>query len=206
MKKLILPLLTLIFFAVSSPINIYAASLFVSRSSNFATDDLNFNGGEKVYIRVESDGSGSSQKILNIRDNEYNLVSSVGLLKAGNIFSASFNAPNSQGYFSLEVVVEGDGESSKSVKTIKVGNPGSANVRVNVNSSVKGTKISSSTKSDNQNGNEQSKDSKDDVDSASPTPVVYSSQDNSAYKAKPVKSNWFFTIINNVFSFLWPFK
>ncbi len=131
----------IVFTAIFTP-HVYAASLDVSKNANFSTDDLNFGGGEKVYVRVESDGSGSSQKTLNIRDNKYNLVSSVDLSKSGNTFSASFDAPNTQGYFSLEAVIEGEGASSKSVKTIKVGSLGSANIKVSVNSSVKGTNVS----------------------------------------------------------------
>lgn len=199
MKKIILPLLTLIFFAVLAP-SVRAASLDVSRSSNFSSEDLNFSGGDRVYIRVESDGSGSGQKILNIRDNAYNVVSNVALSKSGNIFSASFNAPSTQGYFSLEAVIEGDGKVSKSVKTIKVGSPGSANVKVNVNSSVKGTKSTNETNED------LGQTEKDQAGTISPTPEVYSSQSGLTDEVKPAKSNWFFKFFTNIFSFFWPFK
>ena len=140
MKKIILPLFVIAAMAIIAPA-VFASNLKISKNADFSSSDLNFSGGEKIYVMVESDGSGSSQKVLNIRDNQYNLISSVELKKSGNQFTASFKAPDSQGYFSLEAVVEGDGNSSKSVKTIKVGSPTSANVRVNVKSSVKGEKI-----------------------------------------------------------------
>lgn len=209
MKKILLPLITLIFFAVCTS-SVRAASLEVSRNSNFSSEDLNFNSGDRVYIRVESDGSGNSQKVLNIRDNQYNLVSSVDLAKSGNQFSASFNAPNNQGYFSLEVVIEGDGKSSKSVKTIKVGSPDSANVKVNVNSSVKGTKSANWTNGSNES-NETNKEifeeeNKQVNSTVSPTPEVYGSQSDSTDQVKPAKGNWFFKFFTNIFSFFWPFK
>lgn len=206
MKKIILPFITIAFLAIFAS-RAYAASLNVSKNANFSSDDLNFNSGDRVYIRVESDGLGSSQRILNIRDNAYNIVSSVDLSKSGNIFSASFNAPNNQGYFSLEAVIEGDGESSKSVKTIKVGSPSRTNVQVNVHSSVKGTKTTNTTNSANsQSSSEEPKNQQDLGSTVSPTPQVYSSQSSSADQVKPVKSNWFFTIFKNIFSFFWPFK
>lgn len=186
---------------------INAASLDVSKNANFSSSDLNFDSGDRVYIRVESDGSGSSQKVLNIRDNQYNLVSSINLSKSGNQFTASFNVPSDQGYFSLEAVIEGDGASSKSVKAIKVGNPSSANVKVNVKSSVKGTKTTTTTSNPNsQSSSEGLKNQEGQGNTVSPTPEVFYSQSNSDEQEKPAKSNWFFTFFKNFFSFLWPFK
>lgn len=201
--KILLPLLTLIFFAVYSP-SVRAAFMEVSKSSNFSSADLNFSGEDRVYVRVVSDGSGSGQKILNIRDNTYNIVSSVDLSKSGNMFSASFNAPSAQGYFSLEAVIEGDGKVSKSVKTIKVGSPSSANVKVSVNSSVKGEKSTNTSQSQSEESGEQKNQKQED--SVSPTPEVYSSQSVLTDEVKPTKSNWFFKFFTNIFSFFWPFK
>ncbi len=201
MKKF-LPLIIIVILAIFVP-SAFAASLEVSRNANFSSEDLNFNGGEKVYIRLDSDVSGSSQKVLNIRDNQYNLVSSVDLLKSGNQFTASFSVPNSQGYFSLEAVIEGDGDSSKSVKTIKVGNPSSASIKVNVNSSVKGEKSTNWTNGSNEGLGQTEEDQAGIV---SPTPEVYKSNNNSADIEKPQKSFWLFTLFKNIFSFFWPFK
>ncbi len=205
MKKIVLPFLVIIILTVLAPA-VFASSLKVSKSADFSSDDLNFIGGEKVYVRVESDGSGSSQKTLNIRDNQYNLISGVDLSKSGNTFSASFNAPNTEGYFSLEAVISGDGASSKSVKTIKVGSPGSANIKVNVNSSVKGTNVSKVSEVSNVSKVDEETGKDDQANSVSPSPEVYGSQSDSNDQDKPVKSNWFFAFFKNIFSFLWPFN
>ena len=202
MKKILLPLIIIIILAIFAPV-INATSLEVSKNANFSTSDLNFGSGDGIFVRVVSNGSGSGQKVLNISDNQYNLVSSVNLSKSANTFSASFNAPDNQGYFSLEAVIEGDGASSKSVKTIKVGNPSSANIKVNVNSNVKGTKSTNWTNESNEEIFEE--ENKQVNSTVSPTPEVYSSQSNLTDEVKPAKNNWFFMIFKNIFSFLWPF-
>lgn len=208
MKKIILPLLIIIILAIISP-DVFASSLNVSKNASFSSSDLNFGGGEKIYVKVDSDGSGSSQKVLNIRDNQYNLIGNYDLAKSGNQFTASFNAPNNQGYFSLEAVIEGDGASSKSVKTIRVGGSGSANVKVNVNSNVKGTKstyMTNGTSGADRTNGERMEEGSERANSVSPTPEVFTGDDNSAGTEKQKERFWLFTFFGNIFSFFWPFK
>lgn len=149
MKKFILPILLLVFPIIFASV-VMAATLEVSRSASFASSDLNFSGGETVYVRTNADSDGSKSHVLNIRDNNYTIVESVNLAKSDSSYSAGFAVPSNEGYYSLEAKIEGNGSSAVSVKTIKVGSPTNANVKVNVNSSVKGTK--SSDKSDNSEG------------------------------------------------------
>ena len=50
-------------------------------------------------------------------------------------------APYDQWYYSLEAIVKNNDSNTTSVKTIKVGNPTNANVRVNVKSSESGSEV-----------------------------------------------------------------
>ncbi|MEK7581477.1 MAG: hypothetical protein AAB512_04280 [Patescibacteria group bacterium] len=206
MQKKLLPIILIILPLVFFVPVVFASSLQVSKSSGFSSSDTNFNAGEKVYTRTASDSSGNGKKVLNIRDNQYNLIRSVDLVQAGNNFSANFDAPSSEGYYSLEAVIEGEGASSKSVKTIKVGGPSGANIKVNVNSNVKGTSVSNVSDVPKVSKAESDNDKDVQANTVSPAPEVYSSQSSLTGEIKPAKSNWFFKFFTNIFSFFWPFK
>ena len=210
MQKKLLPILLIILTLAFFGSPALASSLEVSKSSGFSSSDTNFDAGEKVYTRTASDSSGSGKKILNIRDNQYNLIKSVDLVQSGNNFSANFDAPSGEGYYSLEAVIEGDGASSKSVKTIKVGSPSGANIKVNVNSNVKGTSVSNVSKvSEGSNvSNEEPDQVKGDQASAvSPIPEVFGVNDegDSNLGDKKTSFSWVFSVIGAVWSFVWPF-
>lgn len=152
--KTILPILALLFFAIF-PGNVFAASLELSKNSDFSQTTINFSAGETIHARVVTNNAGEGQKVLNIRDNQYNFLSSVALAKSGNTFSASFSAPSSEGYYSLEAKITSNGSVVNSVKTIKVGSPNGANVKVHVNSKVQGESVSSNQQ-DSSNEDKQS--------------------------------------------------
>lgn len=143
------PLLPLLIFLLSTILvpAVLAKGMDVSKSSNFSSADLNFSVGETVYVRVNTDKEGSSH-ILNIKDNGYSTINSVDLSKSGSTYTASFGAPSEEGYYSLEAKIEGAGVSVTSVKTIKVGSPSEANIKVKVESEVKGEKSTGSIEED----------------------------------------------------------
>lgn len=200
MKKLLLPAIIL-FVTLILPIDIFASSLEVSKSTTFSGTDTNFAGGETVYVRVKTDKAGSSS-VLNVRDNNYSTINTINLSRSGDSYSASFSTPSAEGYYSLEAKIEGDGMNVTSVKTIKVGNPNSANIKVNVNSSVKGTKsVSQSRSVESQESQSQSKESEgiektNDVE-------VFSAQEEPNIDIEEHKDSGFFGMIFGVFEGAW---
>ena len=117
------------------------SNLEISTTSSFSALSTNFSGGQTIFVRLASGLPSLSESKLNVRDNEYNLVNSFNFQKEGSYFSAVVAAPYDQGYYSLEAIVKNNDSNTTSVKTIKVGNPTNANVRVNVKSSESGSEV-----------------------------------------------------------------
>ena len=146
--KLLLPLISLIiFFSSLAPRALADSNLEVSDKSDFATSVRDFRGGQTIHVRINAGAvSPSASSKLNLRDNGYNLLNSFSLSRDGSYFSTVIPAPYSPGYYSLEATIVGNGSNVTSVKTIKVGSPNEANIKVNVNNKVQGESISSSNK------------------------------------------------------------
>mgnify|MGYP001580253769 CR=1 FL=1 len=204
MKK-ILPYFFIIFplfFATST----FAASLEIAKDSGFSQKTDKFLQGETIYARVGTDNEGVSGHTLNLRDNEYNLITSYNLNRSGDYFNVNFAAPNADGYYSLETVIKSEGSNVTSVKTIKVGNSTSASVKVNVNNNVKGTK---NTKVSEVSNVSEANDSKKDVSQSQNEQgeiEVYKSEDKAEVQSE---QKGIFSKIGDFFSatvdFLWPF-
>lgn len=211
MKRL-LPFLIPLLVLLLLPFVAFAASLEVSKSSSFSTSDLNFSAGETVYVRVKTDTNGATH-VLNVKDNSYSNISSVNLSKNGDSYNASFAAPSGEGYYSLEAKIEGDGASITSVKTIKVGSPSGANIKVNVNSSVKGTSSSQSRSGESKrmedgSQNSESLDKSDESEDRDVSEQDKSDEDEvfrSEESQVEDKPNWIWATVKGVFSWLWPF-
>jgi len=138
MKKYFLPLLILM-FAILTPTTVSANSnLEISNTADFSNSSLDFNGGQTIFARIQSSAAGSKRSQLNLRDNQYNLINSFKLQRDGNYYTVVLAAPYESGYYSLEAQIESESSSSTSVRTIKVGNPSSAKVNVNVNNQKNG--------------------------------------------------------------------
>lgn len=209
MRK-ILPILFLLILVI--PKNVLASELAVSKSSSFSSSDLNFNAGQTVYVRLNTDSSGANQA-LNLRDNNYNLIASYSLSKNGNNYTGSFGAPGSDGYYSVEAHIWGSGSDVTSVKTIKVGSANGGSVNVHVNSNVNGSSSTSQSQSgksksegtDESGGSNGSDDKTSPMPSASPaaspTPQVYGEKT----EVKPTGSfSWFWMVVKTAVFFMWP--
>src|SRR3990167_7149997 len=129
-------LFALVFFA---SIQAGDTRLEVASDSNFSSQTINFSAGQTVYVRVTANNDGTDKRQLNLRNNQYNLIQSYNLNKEGFKYTASLPAPASEGYYSLEAQIVSAGSNNTSVKTIKVGDPQNANVKVSVNESSSGT-------------------------------------------------------------------
>lgn len=204
--KYILPAVILFFVL---PSTVFASNLWVSDKSDFSSDVRNFSSGQTVYVRVETDNLGDSQKVLNVRDNDYKLLTSYTLSKSGNTFSANFPAPSGEGYYSLEAKIESNGQNATSVKTIKVGSFPGANVKVNVSNKVEGRSTSSkqaqgSSVEDKGNEGDEGSSNAQESPQVSPSPEADGNQDE---QRGETKSFWdsFRHFLAGVLDFVLPF-
>src|SRR3989344_3679242 len=131
-------------------------NLEVASDSNFSSQTTNFSAGQTIYVRVNANNEGTDKHQLNLRDNQYNLIQSYNLNKEGSKFTASLTAPSSEGYYSLEAQITSSGSNNTSVKTIKVGQPQNANVKVSVKENSSG--VSKSTEEEVLGTNDEDED------------------------------------------------
>ena len=189
-------LFALVFFA---SVQAGDTGLEVATDSNFSSQTTNFSAGQTIYVRVSADNEGTDKRQLNLRDNQYSLIKSYALNKDGSKFTASLSAPSAEGYYSLESQIISAGSNNTSVKTIKVGQPQNANVKVSVKENSEGTSQSTGSKV------EGSKD-EDQIEETSPSPD--SSPQIEVFQQQPQESGFWTPVFNftlKIADFLWPF-
>lgn len=201
MKKYILPLL-LTMFVIVAPITVsQASSLEVSNTADFSSSSLDFAAGQTIFVRVQT-SLPSDKSVLNLRDNKYNLLNTFKFARDGNYYSAVIPAPYQVGYYSLEAQIESESSSATSVKTIKVGNPSSANVSVHVNNKTGGQSLRVL--------GETESDKVDSVDKSTPSPSPEASGVDAAHSSNSESTNGgLFSVVAVIFKevidFFWPF-
>ena len=176
-------------------------SLEVASDSNFSSQTINFSAGQTIYVRVNANNEGTDKHQLNLRDNQYNLIQSYNLNKEGSKFTTSLAAPSSEGYYSLEAQITSSGSNNTSVKTIKVGQPQNANVKVSVNESSSG--VSKSTEEEVLGTNDEDQDQ-----SPALSPSPESSPQTEVYQEEPREDSFWTPVFNvclKIADFLWPF-
>lgn len=192
-------LISALLFLLTPTTVIAGSKLIVSPDPNFSSSSTNFNAGQSVYVKLESDAPADGIHQLNLRDNSYNLIQSYNLNKNQNNFTASLAAPSAQGYYSLEAVIESSGRSIKSVKTIKVGSPQNANIKVNVKTENGNSETSLNSIADSQSSqNEESVENSPEPSQSPSAPNPETEENKSLFGAV-------FSIVKAVFVFLWPF-
>ena len=173
----------------------------VASDSNFSSQTTNFSARQTIYVRVAANNEGTDKHQLNLRDNQYNLISSYNLNREGSEFTASLAAPSSEGYYSLEAQITSSGSNNTSVKTIKVGNPQNANVKVSVKENTSGV-----TKSTEEEVLGTDDEGQDQSPALSPSPE--SSPQTEVYQEEPKESGFWTPVFNvalKIADFLWPF-
>ncbi len=113
--------------------------LEIASDSAFSNKTTNFSPSQTIYVRATADNSGSESHVLNLRDSNYNLITSYQLAISGNQFTVSFSAPSNSGTYSLDANIKSGSSVVNLVQTITVGGSGgngSANVKVNVNTNA----------------------------------------------------------------------
>ena len=189
-------LFALVFFA---SIQAGDTSLEIASDSNFSSQTINFSAGQTIYVRVNANNEGTDKHQLNLRNNQYNLIQSYNLNKEGFKYTASLPAPSSEGYYSLEAQIVSAGSNNTSVKTIKVGQPQNANVKVSVNESSSGT---------SQSPQAEVKGVEDEDQSPYLSPSPESSPQTEVYQEEPKESGFWTPVFNvclKIADFLWPF-
>lgn len=214
MKKVLLGLLpTVIALVLVSP-TFASSNLEISPNSNYTNQSLDYSSGQKIYVRISAEINNAKVHTLNVRDNEYKLITSYNLNENNNQFSTSFQAPSTEGYYSLEAKIESDGSLTTAVKTIKVGNPQNANVNVSIHNNVTGQKVlgsdSKSTETepaavetkDKGIAFQSSSDTKSDI--ADNQEITYSQNPTPAPQKKSVFSK-IKTFCTKIINLIWPF-
>ena len=108
------------------------SAMEIASDASFTNQTLEFNAGQIIYVRVTAENDGSDKHDLNLRDNNYNLITTYSMNKNGNQFVVNFPAPNAAGIYSLEANIVSSGSVSNFVKTIEVGEGGAGNSQVSV--------------------------------------------------------------------------
>lgn len=172
-------------------------TLKTAADQNFQTETNNFQPNQKIFVRLETLNPGGKERILRVLDSQYQKVSQLTLIKSGPgpfSYSVSLNAPDEEGYYSLEATIKDNLKITKSVKTIKVGSPSNADIKVQIKSNVSGEKITgevegeSQSTNDNQGNNELFSDYQ-----------FGDQKDNQSFLAE------FKIFLSKVANFFWPF-
>jgi len=108
------------------------SSMEIASDASFAAKTLKFNSGQTIYVRVTAENDGSDKHVLNLRDNNYSLITTYSMAKSGDQFLVNFPAPQNSGIYSLEANITSAGSVTNFVKTIEVGGGGTGNSQVNV--------------------------------------------------------------------------
>jgi len=194
-------LISVFILGLSASVQAGDTSLEVASDSNFSSQTTNFSAGQTIYVRVNANNEGTDKHQLNLRDNQYNLISTYNLNKEGSKFTASLGAPSSEGYYSLEAQIVSAGSNNTSAKTIKVGKPQNANVKVSVNESSSG--VSKSTDEEILGTDDEDQDQ-----SPALSPSPESSPQTEVFQQQPKESGFWTPVFNvalKIADFLWPF-
>ena len=108
------------------------SSMEIASDASFANQTLEFNAGQTIYVRVTTENDGSDKHVLNLRDNNYSLITTYSMAKSGDQFLVNFPAPNAAGIYSLEANITSAGSVANFVRTIEVNGGGADNSQVNV--------------------------------------------------------------------------
>lgn len=189
---------------------IAGASLETATDASFATTTLDFSPGQTIFVRVWAENSGETSHQLNLRDSQYNQLESFTLNKlSGNQFSVNFSAPQNEGYYSLESRVESQGSISTSVKTIKVGSPQNASVKVNIQNKVQGQSVTDQFNTNSQKSPSPQINSSPPPSNSSEEPETFDNPDFTFEDKSHQKSNFLLNLeqfIKKLWASLWPFR
>lgn len=206
--RALLILLFILSSTYSSPV-FAGSNLETATDASFATSTQDFSPGQTIYVRISADNSGETSHQLNLRDNQYNNLESFTLNKlSGNQFSINFSAPQNEGYYSLESQVESQGSISTSVKTIKVGSPQNASVKVNIQNKVQGQSVTDQFNTNNQKPPSPPANSSPLPTNFSEEPEIFDNPDFTFEDKPHQKSNFLLNLeqfIKILWNSLWPF-
>lgn len=109
-----------------------ATNMEIASDSNFSNKTASFSAGQTIYVRVTTDNDGADSHNLNVRDSNYNLITSHQFSRTGNQFITSFSIPQKEGTYSLEADIKSGGSVANYVQTIQVGQGSQSSSGVNV--------------------------------------------------------------------------
>lgn len=135
--------LILVLFVLTTKPTLADSAMEIFSDQNFSNSTTQFLVGETVYLKIESDDPGERERVVRLKDNQYQDISTFQLTREGNlpyIYKLNFPTPSTAGFYSVEATISSLGSQNKLVKTIQVGLSAAANTRINVRAQVQGTK------------------------------------------------------------------
>src|SRR3989338_692653 len=57
------------------------SSMEIASDASFANQTLEFNAGQTIYVRVTTENDGSDKHVLNLRDNNYSLITTYSMTR-----------------------------------------------------------------------------------------------------------------------------
>src|SRR3972149_7788183 len=81
------------------------SSMEIASDASFANQTLEFNAGQTIYVRVTTENDGSDKHVLNLRDNNYSLITTYSMAKSGDQFLVNFPAPQNSAFIRLKPIL-----------------------------------------------------------------------------------------------------
>lgn len=103
-------------------------SAVIFSDASYSTATNVFSAGQTIYIKAETEISGSSRRDVSILDSSKKEVSKFQLQIASGYFFASFPAPSEEGTFYIDIKIEGNGGNWAYQSNIAVGKTSSSSV------------------------------------------------------------------------------
>ena len=68
------------------------SAMEIASDASFTNQTLEFNAGQIIYVRVTAENDGSDKHVLNLRDNNYSLITTYSMTRTGSQFLVNFPA------------------------------------------------------------------------------------------------------------------
>jgi hypothetical protein len=134
------------------PTSVFAKEVEISSNSSYSPTTQDFSAGQTIYIRVKFDTDYQNVN-LKLDDNNSKTLKTIAMTGvATNTYVGSITAPSDQNYYLIRIEASsGEGKKSTTVRTIKIGEPQSASLNVNIENKANGEEVKSNEESSTTN-------------------------------------------------------
>lgn len=127
----------------TSEVRQMTSHLIFATDPNFQNQTTTFKPGQSVYVKVSTDLGNAQKKVLNLRDNNYGMISTHSFSSSGNNLVSSFIAPSNSGVYSVEADISANGSVVNLVKTIQIEGEQTQSSSVSISTNVQSKQDSS---------------------------------------------------------------